>query len=82
MMNLQDHGLNLRTLPGNVVAFPGARCGRPPMSHAANGTTRQSPRKRPVAVAGPELNARLMVLLGICVTSAATALSAVHILQG
>jgi hypothetical protein len=84
MMSLQDHGFNLHTLPRNVVAFPGTRSGRPPMFHAANGTTCQSPHrsKRPVAVAGAELNARLMVLLGICVTSAAIALSAVHILQG
>jgi hypothetical protein len=38
------------------------------------------PRKQPVT--GAELNARLLVLLGICTTSAAIALSAVHVLQG
>jgi hypothetical protein len=31
---------------------------------------------------GAEMNARLLVLLGICTTSAAIVLSTVHILQG
>ena len=31
---------------------------------------------------GAELNARLMVLLGICVTSATAIVSAAHFLQG
>ena len=33
-------------------------------------------------MSGAELNARLMVLLGICVSSAAALVSAVHFLQG
>lgn len=70
-MNFQDHG---RTLPDNVVAFPGVRHAR--LQH------QQPAHRRAAAISGAELNARLMVLLGICVTSAAAVVSAAHFLQG
>ena len=38
--------------------------------------------RRMAAVTGAELNARLLILLGICITSAALVLSAVNILHG
>lgn len=71
-MNFQDHD---RTLPDNVVAFPGMRRTRP--QHQS-----QEPAHRRAAVmTGAELNARLMILLGICVTSATALVSAAHFLQ-
>lgn len=80
-MNFPDHGVNLDTPPNNVIAFPGARRGR--LAPIAE-TSHPSPRRntRPVAITGAELNARLLMLLGICMTGAAIALSAVRILQG
>ena len=74
-MNFQDHG---RTLPDNVVMFPGARRTRP----LAPETTRPTPRRAAVALSGAELNARLMLLLGICITGAVAVVSAAHFLQG
>jgi hypothetical protein len=74
MMNIQDPRVNHHALPDNVVPFPRANRARSTSFVAA------LPRKQPVT--GAELNARLLVLLGICTTSAAIALSAVHILQG
>lgn len=65
-MNFQTPG---QALPDNVVMFPGVRRARPQHRRAA-------------AVSGAELNARLMVLLGICVSSAVGLVSAVHFLQG
>jgi hypothetical protein len=73
-MNLQNHG---HALPDNVVMFPGARRPRPQDELPP---VRSAPH-RP-AVSGAELNARLVVLLGICVSSAAALVSAVHFLQG
>lgn len=79
-MNLPDPGLNLDTRPDNVVAFPGAHRSR--TTKAADIPGPPLPRnKRSVAAMGAEINARLLILLGICTTSAAVALSAVHILQ-
>lgn len=69
-MNFQDHG---HALPDNVVMFPGAR--RPRLQH-------QSLPIRLAARSGAELNARLMILLGICVSGAAVLVSAAHFLQG
>ena len=80
-MNFRDQGVTLDTLPNNVIAFPGARRGcLAPIAE----TGRPSPRRnaRPAAITGAELNARLLMLLGICMTGAAIALSAVRILQG
>jgi hypothetical protein len=79
MTNVQTHGLNFER-PDNVVVFPRtcrARAAvlgaaRPPLHH----------NRRPIAVTGAELNARLLILLGICTTSAAIVLSVVHMLQG
>lgn len=72
-MNFQNHG---HALPDNVVMFPGVRRSR--LQHPS------SPgRSKPAAaVSGAELNARLLVLLGICVSSVAALVSAVHFLVG
>jgi uncharacterized membrane protein YphA (DoxX/SURF4 family) len=78
-MYSQDHGFE--ALPANVVAFP---CARRRMAAAAPEIVRPSSRsgKRSVAVTGAEVNARLLILLGICTTNAAVVLSAVHLLHG
>lgn len=79
-MKLPDPGLNLDTFPDNVVAFPRTHCSR--AARLADIPRPRRPRdKRPLAAMGAEINARLLILLGICTTSAAAALSAVHILQ-
>jgi len=78
-MNFQDHG---RTLPDNVVAFPGVRRTRPQHQSLAHEPVRPTPHRGAAVMPGAELNARLMVLLGICVTSAAAVVSAAHFLQG
>ena len=75
-MNFQDHG---HALPDNVVMFPGARRARPQHQSPA---ARSAPHRQAAVASGAALNARLMVLFGICVTSAATLVSAVHFLQG
>jgi hypothetical protein len=79
-MNFQDYG---RTLPDNVVAFPGVHRSRPQHQSLAHEPAHPAPPHRRAAVmSGAELNTRLMVLLGICVTSAAAVVSAAHFLQG
>jgi hypothetical protein len=75
-MNAQDHG---HALPDNVVMFPGAARSR--LQHRPL-PVRSAPRRPAAVVSSAELNARLMVLLGICVSSAAAIVSAVHFLQG
>ncbi|HJR20861.1 MAG TPA: hypothetical protein VJ822_04530 [Dongiaceae bacterium] len=75
-MNFQDHG---HALPDNVVMFPGAR--RPRLQHQSL-PVRPAPHRQPAVVSGAELNARLMILLGICVSGAAALISAAHFLQG
>lgn len=77
-MNFQHDGLD--TLSDNVIAFPGAHPSSR-MSAAETGRP-SSPHRRAVALSGAELNGRLLLLLGICMSSAAILLSAVHILQG
>ncbi|MBA4098021.1 MAG: hypothetical protein C0484_14815 [Rhodospirillum sp.] len=77
-MNFQDHG---RTLPDNVVEFPGVRRTRSQHQSLAHEPLRSAPHRRAAAVSGAELNARLMVLLGICATGAAAVVSAAHLLQ-
>jgi hypothetical protein len=72
-MNFQAPG---QALPDNVVVFPDARCPRRSVP------VRRAPRRQAIAVTGAELNARLMLLLGICVGSAGILVSAVHFLQG
>jgi hypothetical protein len=83
-MICQVHGLKPGRLPDNVVAFSCARRGRPATSRQVDETGRSSPHrcKRPVAISGAEMNARLLILFGICATSAALAVSSVHILLG
>jgi hypothetical protein len=75
-MNLQNHG---RALPDNVVMFPGTRSLR--MTHHPV-PLRPVPRRRAIVMSGAELNARLSLLLGICVGGATVLVSAVHFLQG
>ena len=72
-MNLQDHG---HALPDNVVMFPGVRRSR------LQDQPLPARSKPAAAVSGAELNARLLVLFGICVSGAATLVSAVHFLMG
>jgi len=78
-MHFQDHG---RTLPDNVVAFPGVRRTRPQHQSRAHEPAHPAPHRRAGAMSGTELNAGLVVLLGICVTSATAVVSAAHFLQG
>jgi hypothetical protein len=75
-MKFQDHG---RALPDNVVMFPGVR--RPRLQHQSL-PIRLAPHRPPAVTSGAELNMRLMILLGICVCSAAALVSAAHFLQG
>jgi hypothetical protein len=75
-MNFRNHG---HALPDNVVMFPAARRARPQQQSHPD---RPAPHRPAAAVSGAELNARLMVLFGICVSSAAGLVSAVHFLQG
>jgi hypothetical protein len=77
-MNFQDHG---HTLPHNVVAFPRTCRARPQHPFFVH-EVQPAASKQAVAASGAGLNARLMVLLGICVTSAAIVISAVRFLQG
>lgn len=63
----------------NVVPFPRASVRRATAVAAA--LERRSPRHRR-ALGGAELNARLLVLLGCCLASAALLLSSVRFLQG
>ena len=73
-MTFQTHA------PDNVVAFPGAYRRR---SQVAVELQSPSPHgKRAAALSGEELNARLLILLGICTSSAAIILTAAHILHG
>jgi hypothetical protein len=80
-MKLQDRCVNFGSLPTNVIAFPGAHRGRPaPATEASHPLPHRT--RQPAAIAGSELNGRLLILLAICTTSAVLLLSAVHILQG
>jgi hypothetical protein len=95
-MNVQDHGTMTKALPDNVIAFPGTHRMRPsilPPEFARAGNLRCAaprPNTRPntpantraAAMAGAALNARLLMLLGICTTSLVVVLSAVHVLHG
>jgi len=56
--------------------FPGARRSR------LQGRSLPVPAKPAAGVSGAALNARLLVLLGICVSSATALVSAVHFLVG
>ena len=78
-MNSQDHG---RTLPDNVVAFTGVHRSRLQHPSLAHEPVQPARHRRTAMMSGGELNARLMVLFGICVTSAAAVVSTAHFLQG
>ena len=78
-MKFQDHG---HTLPGNVVAFPRMRRTAPQHPPFAREPVQPAPQRRAAAMSAAELNARLTILLGICVTGAAVVVSAAHFLQG
>jgi hypothetical protein len=74
-MTFQTHA------PDNVVEFPSAYRRRAQLG--SEFPQSRSPRgKRATALSGAELNARLLILLGICTSSAAIILTATHILQG
>ena len=76
-MNFQHHGLE--TSPDNVIAFPGTHRVRTRAADIAHSLP--SRRQRAAALSGAALNGRLLLLLGICVSSSAILLSAVHVLQ-
>ena len=84
MMTCHDRASTLSRLPDNVIAFPGARrrraAGAPPAGETARFSRHRG--KQPVAISAAELNTRLLILFGICTTSAAIAVSSVHILLG
>jgi hypothetical protein len=74
-MTFQMHATN------NVVEFPGVHRRRAQI--AMERPQARSPRReRAVALSGAEVNVRLLILLGICTSSAAIILTATHILQG
>jgi len=75
-MNFQTPG---RGRPDNVVMFPGARGPRPAHQLVP---VRPTPQRQAIALSGAELNARLMLLLGICAGGATFLVSAVHFLHG
>jgi hypothetical protein len=74
-MKLHENAASADVLPGNVIAFPRAHRDRPAAAPAQR-------KGKSVAITGAELNARLLLLFGICMTSATSALLAVHILHG
>jgi hypothetical protein len=78
MTNRQDH---CPALPGNVVAPPARRRERPFCSADA-AVPLPLRGRRTSAVTGAELNARLMILFGICATGATIAVCAAHFVQG
>jgi hypothetical protein len=72
----EEDDICVRALPSNVVPFPRVRRDIP--------TAIPEPRraKQPAAIAPAQLNARLLLLLGICTMSATSVLLAVHLLYG
>lgn len=81
MTNIQDHGSQREALSRNAVAL--SDTGRSMIPSGSDSFSSFPQRnRRMAAVSGAELNARLLILLGICITSAALVLSAVNILHG
>ena len=77
----QHHG---DTPADNVVIFPASRrthWQRQAISHRPV-SRRSAPHRRTPALSGAALNARLTVLLCICVSGAVTVVSAAHFLHG
>lgn len=72
-MTFQTHATD------NVVAFPNPYRRRPQVTVEIPQSSRD---RRAAALSGAELNARLLILLGICTSSAAIVLTAAHILHG
>jgi hypothetical protein len=64
------------TPPDNVLIFPASRRAQPQCRPAS------ATRRRAAALSGAELNARLMILLCICVSGAVALVSAAHFLHG
>jgi hypothetical protein len=87
-MNVQNHRMMTNSLPDNVIAFPGRHRAQPPEFAHAGDLGCAAPRPdsrsntRAAAIAGAELNARLLMLLGICTTSLVVVLSAIQVLHG
>jgi len=75
-MNFQSRSARCDTRADNVIVFPRAHrvC-------LASFVPSQRGR-RPADLTDADLNLRLLALLGICMTSATLALSAVHVLHG
>jgi hypothetical protein len=63
----------------NIIAFPQARRDRPATAASARAPRHGS---RLMTLTGAELNARLLILLGICTTGATGLLLAVRLLHG
>jgi len=88
-MSVQDHRTMTNSLPDNIIAFPGAHRTRPhilpvelPRTRDGHGAARRPNARAAAAIAGAELNARLLMLLGICTTSLVVVLSAIHVWHG
>ena len=79
-MKLQDSGTGSGALAGNIIAFRGGRRGWSALSEAS--VPARPGKRQAAAMTGAEINARLLVLLGICTTTAAGLLLAVRILHG
>jgi len=79
MTGSRETSADTRALPCNIIAFPDARRPRPAVAASA-----RAPRQgnRSMALTGAELNARLLILLGICTTGATGLLLAVRFLHG
>lgn len=76
MTNVHGRSAKLRTQTDNVILFSGAR------RACAAATVPLQRDRRAATLTDAEINFRLLALLGICVTSAVLALSAIHILHG
>ena len=72
----QNRSAQFEMLADNVILFPGARRA----DSAASAALRRD--RQATDLAANDLNPRLLALLGICVTSAALVLSAIHVVHG
>jgi hypothetical protein len=79
MTGPRETSADTSALPCNVIAFPNARRDRPAIAASV-----RPPRQgnRSVALTGAELNARLLILLGLCTTGATSLVLAVRLLHG
>jgi hypothetical protein len=79
-MKLQDSGTGSGALAGNIIAFRGGPRGWSALGQA--GVPARPGKRQAAAMTGAEINARLLILLGICTTTAAGLLLAARILHG